>query len=86
MELGKRGADRQVMHEVIREESLKAWQDVQNGRENSLRENLTGDKRILAYLCAQEIDSLLDASDYTGDAARRTQLVIEKARLVLSRP
>lgn len=86
MELGKRGADRQVMHEVIREESLKAWQDVQNGQENSLRENLTGDKRILAYLSAQEIDSLLDASDYTGDAARRTQLVIEKARLVLSRP
>ena len=33
MELGKKGADRQKMHEVIREESLKAWVCVQEGKE-----------------------------------------------------
>lgn len=86
MELGKRGADRQEMHEVIREESLRAWAEVQDGRENSLRENLESDERILAFLSKDEIDSLLDADAYTGDAVQRTDMVLAKARQILSRP
>ena len=86
MELGKRGADRQEMHEVIREESLRAWAEVQEGRENSLRENLESDERILAFLSKDEIDSLLDADAYTGDAVQRTDMVLAKARQILSRP
>ena len=86
MELGKRGADRQEMHEVIREESLRAWAEVQEGRENSLRENLESDERILAFLSKDEIDSLLDADAYTGDAVQRTDMVLAKARQILNRP
>lgn len=86
MELGKRGADRQEMHEVIREESLKAWAELQEGRPNNLRENLMGDRRILDYLSAEEIDGLLDATSYTGDAEERCELVISKARKALGRP
>lgn len=86
MELGKRGADRQEMHEVIREESLRAWAEVQEGRENSLRENLESDERILAFLSKDEIASLLDADAYTGDAVQRTDMVLAKARQILSRP
>ena len=86
MELGKRGADRQEMHEVIREESLRAWAEVQEGRENSLRENLERDERILAFLSKDEIDSLLDADAYTGDAVQRTDMVLAKAKQILSRP
>ena len=86
MELGKRGADRQEMHEVIREESLRAWAEVQEGRENNLRENLENDERILAFLSKDEIDSLLDADAYTGDAVQRTDMVLAKARRILSRP
>ena len=41
MELGRRGADRQQMHEIIREESLAAWAEVQAGRANPLRETPT---------------------------------------------
>ena len=86
MELGKRGADRQEMHEVIRMESLKAWAEVQEGRENNLRENLEKDERILAFLSKREIDSLLDADSYTGDACMRTEMVLAKARQILGRP
>ena len=86
MELGKRGADRQEMHEVIREESLRAWAEVQEGRENNLRENLENDERILAFLSKDEIDSLFDADAYTGDAVQRTDMVLAKARRILSRP
>ena len=79
MELGRRGADRQEMHEVIREESLAAWRDVQEGRPNPLKEKLMSDSRITAFIPEKEIGRLLDASAYTGDAAKRAELVIAHA-------
>lgn len=78
MELGKHGADRQEMHEVIREESLKAWALVQEGKENPLKESLSEDKRIRSYLGKEEILKLLDASTYTGDASLRTDMVLNQ--------
>ena len=86
MELGKKGADRQEMHEVIREESLKAWADVQEGRPNSLSEKLKGDRRILAYLTEDEIEACLDAHSYTGDAEARCTLVLERIRKAQGQP
>ena len=83
MELGKKGADRQEMHEVIREESLKAWALVQEGKENPLKDNLSSDERILCYMTKDEILSLLDATSYTGDAAERTDMVIDQ---IIRRP
>lgn len=79
MELGKRGADRQEMHEVIREESLAAWKDVQEGRQNTLKEKLMSDARITKYIPGDEVEALLDASAYTGDASERTQIIVDHA-------
>ncbi len=70
MVLGRKGADRQEMHELIRTYSLKAWEEVQNGQENSLKENLATDKTILSYLTKDEIEELLDASHYIGNAVK----------------
>ena len=69
MELGRRGADRQAMHEVIREASLKAWAEVQEGRSNPLRSLLSSDPSILAYMNQDDVLACLDASGYCGDAA-----------------
>ena len=69
MELGRRGADRQAMHEVIREQSLIAWAAVQNGEANPLVGLLSSDKAILKYMNKKEIEACLDASDYYGDAS-----------------
>lgn len=80
MELGKKGADRQKMHEVIREESLRAWVSVQEGKENPLKKALMENKEILSYLSKEEIEKYLDASGYTGDAEKRTELVLERAK------
>ena len=68
MELGRRGADRQAMHEVIREQSLKAWAEVQEGKSNPLKNLLSEDPEILRYMNDDEILRYLDASDYYGDA------------------
>ena len=76
MELGRRGADRQAMHEVIRNQSLKAWADVQEGKANPLSVNLSEDPEILRYMSADEILRCLDASDYYGDAPKMVTDII----------
>ena len=78
MELGRRGADRQAMHEVIREQSLKAWASVQNGEANPLVGLLSSDKTILKYMNKKEIEACLDASDYYGDASAMALKIIDK--------
>lgn len=78
MELGRRGGDRQEMHEVIREHSLAAWAQLQSGQENTLRDLMANDKRVNEFIPPEEVLTLLDATDYTGDAAERAVLVAEE--------
>jgi adenylosuccinate lyase len=80
MELGKRGADRQEMHEVIREHSLTAWAALQGGQENPLPSLLSKDERIGQYLAPEEVKGLLDASIYVGDAPLRARALAERLR------
>ena len=78
MEAVKRGGDRQALHEVIRDESIRCWQDVQEGRENPLRKRLSENKEILSFLTKEEILSYLDASSYIGEAVRFTDKVLSR--------
>ena len=71
MELVRAGADRQAMHERIRSHSLDAWQAIQAGRPNPLLTLLTADPAVLAFLPAEQVAVLLDASRYVGDAPQR---------------
>jgi adenylosuccinate lyase len=80
MELGKRGADRQEMHEVIREHSLAAWAAVQGGQENPLPFLLSEDERIGQYLSPEQVRGSLDASAYVGDAPLRARALAESLR------
>ena len=83
MELGKRGADRQKMHEEIRKESLKAWSIVQEGGKNPLKEELENNSKIRKYLTKDEISSFLNAENYIGDAVKRTEIVLERSKEAL---
>ena len=76
MELGRRGADRQAMHEVIREQSLKAWAAVQNGEANPLVDLLSSETSVLKYMTKDEVIAILDASDYYGDAPAMAEKII----------
>jgi adenylosuccinate lyase len=71
MELARRGADRQAMHELIREHSMRAWAATQRGEENPLIDSLCADRRLLGYAAADEMRDWLDASNYVGDAPER---------------
>jgi len=84
MALVKAGADRQVMHEYLREHSLTAWDAVQSGNPNPLVELVSHDPEITHYLQANELYQLMDVSRYLGDAPQRARQMAETIRNTLS--
>ena len=84
MELGRKGANRQEMHELIRHYSLKAWAQVQEGEANTLAEMLSTDKTVLSFMQESEVLASLNAEEYVGDAPLRTNMVIEEVKAALS--
>jgi adenylosuccinate lyase len=84
MTLVKLGADRQVMHEIIREHSLAAWADLGTGQPNSLPARLSGDERLTHYLAQPQIITLLDASHYVGDAPQRARRLAQRIKAEVS--
>jgi adenylosuccinate lyase len=80
MELVKAGADRQEMHEVLRQHSMTAWEKVKDGRSNPLPDLLPDDRRLTAYLPPDRIRALLDAADYVGDAPQRARALLQEIR------
>ena len=71
MELVKAGADRQEMHERIRQHTMAAWDAIHRGEENPLMERLSSDDVILAFLSTGRIRELLNAVTLVGDAPAR---------------
>jgi adenylosuccinate lyase len=84
MELVKAGADRQAMHELIRQHSMVSWEAIQRGEENPLIERLRADETVLSYLRAEEVDALLDVSGYVGDASARCEAFLRLLEGTLS--
>lgn len=78
----KAGADRQAMHEVIRQHSLAAWAEVTAGRPNPLNDLLCADVRVTRYLPAEHVRLLLDASAYVGDAPQRARALAARIQAV----
>ena len=80
MELARRGADRQSMHEVIREHAMAAWAAVQQGAPNPLINSLAADPRLTAYAGREQLVAWLDASEYIGDAPERARALVTMIR------
>jgi adenylosuccinate lyase len=73
MALSKAGADRQALHERLRQHSLRAWEAVQAGKPNPLAMQLLQDEEIRHYLGDEETAGLMDATHYLGDAPGRAR-------------
>lgn len=78
------GADRQAMHERLRQHSLRAWQRVTAGENNPLYELLRADPEISGYITGARLQILLDASKYVGDAPHRARQLAQFIRVQLS--
>ncbi|HQE93785.1 MAG TPA: adenylosuccinate lyase [Anaerolineae bacterium] len=84
LRLVKAGADRQAMHEILREVAMQAWTAVEGGQPNPLADWLAGDSRLTAYLPATAIRTALDARDYSGDAPERALALARRIREVVT--
>jgi adenylosuccinate lyase len=84
MALVRAGADRQRMHERLRQHSLKAWEAVKAGRPNPLSASLATDPDLLAYLQPARLRELMDARAYVGTAPERAAALAAEIRRVLS--
>ena len=82
MALVRAGADRQHMHERLREHSLKAWTAVKAGRRNPLADLISKDTTLLKYLQPARLRELMDAGDYSGTAAERAQALAAEIQRV----
>jgi adenylosuccinate lyase len=69
----KRGADRQLTHEHMRELSMAAWAVLAQGQPNPLANMLVDSPFLNQYLLRDEILDLLQAEQHIGDAAVRAR-------------
>ena len=80
MALGKAGADRQVMHERLRQHALDAWEALRSGQPNPLNAILAGDPEIRRYLPEAELSASMEATHHLGDAPQRSRLLAAELR------
>jgi adenylosuccinate lyase len=85
MAAARGGADRQEMHERLREHAMAAWQEVQAGRPNPLIAYLKTDTWITTYLSPEQIESLANIGAYTGIAPQRARETAERVRSKLGK-
>jgi adenylosuccinate lyase len=78
----KAGANRQTLHEVIREHALQAWAEVGAGRSNPLIETLCADPRVTTWVDAVKARALLEAQGYLGHAPQRARQMAARLRAV----
>lgn len=78
IEAVRAGADRQQMHEIIREISMRAWEKIQQGKDNPMETLLLKNEEILKYLSEEKIKELLNIENHIGNAPERAKKLTEK--------
>jgi adenylosuccinate lyase len=78
------GADRQTLHEIIREHSMAAWAAIQEGAPNPLADKLAADERITRFIPPAQVHAILDARAYVGDAPERARKMAQTIRTQLN--
>ena len=71
----KAGANRQEMHEVIRQHALLAWAAIGAGRDNPLIDDLCVDQHVAQFMTAATVRALLDAHTHVGNAPHKARLM-----------
>jgi len=77
LETVKKGADRQEMHEVLRNISMTAWEDIQKGKENPMMKLLVADKLISCYLNKNQLEKLMEVETHIGNAPERALKLVK---------
>lgn len=76
----KAGGNRQLLHERLREHSLKAWEAIRAERPNPLAGLIAADPEFLRLIQPQRLKLLMDAREYVGTAKERAMLLVKQVR------
>ncbi len=83
MKAVRAGANRQTMHEILREISLEAWNDIQRGKQNSMKERIISNLDVKKYISPDEIEKLFDVTTHVGTASERSLRIVKKINEIL---
>ena len=82
VEAVKNGANRQEMHEALKNISLKAWGEIQEGKVNPMYILLTENEDIKKYISEEKIHVLLDVSQHVGTAPQRSRQLVSEIKKI----
>ena len=82
LEAVKNGADRQEMHEILRNISMIAWAVIQKGKENPMMKLLLANKLISRYLNKNQLEKLMEVETHIGDAPERAKQLVKIIRKI----
>jgi adenylosuccinate lyase len=85
MDAAKAGADRQELHEAIRESAMVAYAALARGESNPLARLIADDERIARFVDPAEIRAQLDPIGHTGDAASRARRLAARIRATVEK-
>jgi len=83
METVRQGADRQKMHEVLRELSMKAWDEIRSKQTNPLTHLIMYDKRIMQFIKIGELKKLFDPKTHIGLAPKKCLKMVKNIQQIL---
>lgn len=83
MELTKRGANRQEMHELLKNASMKVWEAKDKGEDVPLVILLEKEPRITKILPKKELKALCNPTNHIGLAEKNSQALLKKLKKVL---
>ncbi len=78
MEAVKKGGDRQKVHEIIRQCSMRATEEMKNGKPLNLLKYLSEEKEF--GLSEEEMTKLLNPSDYIGRCENQVEAFLEEVK------
>jgi adenylosuccinate lyase len=84
MALVAHGADRQVMHEHLRDHAMRAWEAIREGRPNPLTDTIANDPSFTTHLSVEQVRSLLQVEGYTGFAENHALALADKIVQIVS--
>lgn len=76
----KKGANRQIMHELLRTHALKVYKEMEDGKGNNLFRYLQKDKEINKYLTPAQVQELSDVRSHIGLASKKAAQFAKKIR------
>jgi adenylosuccinate lyase len=80
MAAAKRGADRQALHERLRELSMRAWEALEKNEKNPLADMIAADLDLAKHVNPAELKALMRPGSHIGLAVERAQAFAAKVR------